>query len=176
LIKHVTFDKYGAILLVDGKTGPRRIRLIACVPALAQWLSVHPFRNDPNSPLWVGLGTVGRNEPLSYNGARAMLGRLVKKAGVNKRVYSHLMRHSRATELATFLTDAQMDEVLGWVQGSDRTTTYVHLCGRDVDCALLAAMGITPDKEEKKGKSCEENGDITTKNECGKSLYQKTFL
>jgi integrase/recombinase XerD len=150
LIKHVTFDKYGAVLLVDGKTGPRRIRLIACVPALAQWLNVHPFRNDPNSPLWVGLGTVGRNEPLSYNGARAMLGRLVKKAGINKRVYSHLMRHSRATELATFLTDAQMDEVLGWVQGSDRTATYVHLCGRDVDGALLAAMGITPDKEEKK--------------------------
>ena len=79
LIKHVTFDKYGAILLVDGKTGPRRIRLIACVPALAQWLSIHPFRNDPNSPLRVGLGTVGRNEPLIYNGARAMLGRLLKR-------------------------------------------------------------------------------------------------
>ena len=124
LIKHVTFDKYGSVLLVDGKTGPMRIRLISCVPALAQWLSVHPFRNDPNPPLWVGLGTVGRNEPLSYNGARAMLGRLVKKAGLNKRIYSHLMRQSRATELATFLTDAQMDEVLGWVQGSDRTATY----------------------------------------------------
>ena len=96
--------------MVDGKTGPRRVRLIASVPALAQWLSVHPFRNDPNAPLWVGVGTVGRNEPLSYNGARAMLKRLVKKAGVNKRVYTHLMRHSRATELATFLTDAQMDE------------------------------------------------------------------
>ena len=111
LIKHVTFDKHGAQIIVDGKTGPRRVRLIASVPALAQWLSVHPYRTDPNAPVWIGVGTVGRNEPLLYNGARAMLRRLVKKAGVSKRVYSHLMRHSRATELATFLTDAQMDEV-----------------------------------------------------------------
>ena len=59
------------------------------------------------------------------------------------------MRHSRATELANYLTEAQMDEILGWVQGSKRTATYVHLSGRNVDGPLLASYGITPEKEEK---------------------------
>jgi integrase/recombinase XerD len=66
-LRHVTFDKYGAVLMVDGKTGPRRVRIIASAPALAAWLSIHPLRNDLNAPLWVGIGTVGKNEALLYN-------------------------------------------------------------------------------------------------------------
>jgi uncharacterized C2H2 Zn-finger protein len=57
------------------------------------------------------------------------------------------MRHSRATELANILTEAQMKEHLGWVPGSDMPSTYVHLSGRDVDGALLKAHGITVDQE-----------------------------
>jgi integrase/recombinase XerD len=146
-IMHVTFDKYGAVLMVDGKTGPRRVRIIAAAPALASWLSIHPLRNDSNAPLWVGIGTVGRYHALLYNGARAMLRRLVKKAGLKKRIYTHLLRHSRATELANILTEAQMKEHFGWVPGSDMPSTYVHLSGRDVDGALLKAHGITVDPE-----------------------------
>ena len=186
LIKHVTFDKHGAVLMLDGKTGPRRVMIIAAAPALAQWLSVHPLRNDPNAPLWVGIGTVGRYEALSYNSVRAMLARLRKKAGITKRVYTHLMRHSRATELASFLTEAQMDEHLGWVQGSKRSATYVHLSGRNVDGALLASYGIVPDKEEKtelalKLIKCPRCGRDSGNNAqycpgCGILLDQKTAL
>jgi len=143
------FDKYSAVARVDGKTGPRRVRLTIAAPALASWISMHPFRNDPNAPLWVGIGTVGRNQPLSYAGARALLRRLAKKTGFKKRIYTHLMRHSRATELANILTEAQMKEHLGWVPGSDMPSTYVHLSGRDVDGALLKAHGVTVDEETK---------------------------
>ena len=148
-IVNVSFDKYGAVLIVDGKTGPRRVRVIAAAPALASWLSIHPLRDDPNAPLWVGIGTVGRYEPLDYNGARALLKRLTRKAGLNKRVYTHLLRHTRATELANILTEAQMKEMFGWVQSSDMPSVYVHLSGRDVDNALLRAHGIIPSQEEK---------------------------
>jgi integrase len=148
-IIHVAFDQYGAVLIVDGKTGPRRVRVIAAAPALASWLSIHPLRNDPNAPLWVGVGTVGRHEPLNYEGARALFRRLARKTGLKKRVYSHLMRHTRATELANILTEAQMKEHLGWVQGSDMPSVYVHLSGRDVDSALLKAHGITVSQEDK---------------------------
>ena len=60
-----------------------------------------------------------------------------------------MTRHSRATELANVLTEAQMKEHLGWVPGSDMPSTYVHLSGRDVDGALLKAHGVTMDKEPK---------------------------
>ncbi|HZS73877.1 MAG TPA: integrase, partial [Candidatus Nitrosotalea sp.] len=39
LIKHVRFDKHGAIIHVDGKTGPRPIRLIRSTPNLASWIN-----------------------------------------------------------------------------------------------------------------------------------------
>ncbi len=146
-IRNVALDQHGAVLRVDGKTGPRRVRVIASAPALVSWLDIHPLRGDEDAPLWVGVGTVGRHEALSYSGARALLRRLVVKAGLNKRVYSHLMRHSRATELSNLLTEAQMKEMLGWVQGSDMPATYVHLSGRDVDGALLKAHGIIVDTE-----------------------------
>ena len=145
----MTSDKYGAVLRVDGKTGPRRVRIIAAVPALNLWLSLHPFRNNLDAPLWVGVGTVGRNKALSYEGARALLRRLAKKVGLNKRIYTHLLRHTRATELASILTEAQMKELLGWVQGSDMPATYVHMSGRDVDGALLKAHGLALDQESK---------------------------
>jgi integrase/recombinase XerD len=51
-IVNVEFDRCGAVLLIqEGKTGPRRVRIIAAAPALASWLSIHPFRDDPNAPL-----------------------------------------------------------------------------------------------------------------------------
>jgi len=37
---------------VYGKTGSRRIRLIASVPALQIWVEEHPHKNDPEAYLW----------------------------------------------------------------------------------------------------------------------------
>ena len=62
----------------------------------------------------------------------------------------YLLRHSRATHLANHLTEAQMNAVLGWVQGSNMPAVYVHLSGRDVDRALLAAHGIEEESREAK--------------------------
>jgi site-specific recombinase XerD len=148
-ILNVRFDQHGAVLVVNGKTGPRRVRVIAAAPALASWLNTHPLRGDPNAPLWVGMGTIGRYKPLDYDGVRALFKRLARKAGLNKRVYTHLLRHTRATELANILTEAQMKELLGWVQSSDMPSIYVHLSGRDVDNALLRAHGLSSSLEEK---------------------------
>ena len=147
-IKNVVFDRYGAVIIVNGKTGARRVRIITVAPALAAWLSIHPLRHDQNAPLWVGVGGVGRYKPLDYDSVRGVYRRLAKRAGLDKRLYTHLFRHTRATELANILTEAQMKEHLGWVQGSDMPSIYVHLSGRDVDSALLKAQGIAV--EEKK--------------------------
>ena len=148
-IRNVKFDQYGAVLHVNGKTGPRRIRIIAAAPALAAWLSMHPFRDDSDAPLWIGMGTKGRYRPLDYHAVRALFKRLARKAGLNKRVYTHLFRHTRATELANVLTEAQMKELFGWSQSSDMPSVYVHLSGRDVDKALLKAYGIKEEEESK---------------------------
>ncbi len=148
-IRNVQFDDYGAVLLVSGKTGDRRVRVIASAPKLAQWLENHPLKNDLDAPLWVVIGTRNRGAMLSYAAAKATLKKTAKRAGLKKRIYPHLFRHSRATFLANFLTEAQLKQHFGWVQSSDMASVYVHLSGRDVDNTLLKLQGIKTDKKEK---------------------------
>jgi len=148
-IKHVQFDEFGAVLLVNGKTGQRRVRVIASEPRLHQWIENHPFKDDPEAPLWITIGTNSRYKVWNYGTAREVIKKIAMKAGIKKRVYPHLFRHSRATHLANHLTEAQMKQYFGWVQGSDMASVYVHLSGRDVDNALLKLNGLEV-KEEKK--------------------------
>jgi integrase/recombinase XerD len=58
-IKDIVFknvDKYQyAQIVVNGKTGSRSIPLIQSLPYIKDWLANHPSRNNPNSPLFVGL-------------------------------------------------------------------------------------------------------------------------
>ncbi|MCP8309007.1 MAG: tyrosine-type recombinase/integrase [archaeon] len=148
-IRNVQFDEYGAVLTVDGKTGMRRVRVIASSPALASWINIHPLREDHNTPLWVSLGTNSRDLPLKHRTASELLRTLARKAGIKKRVYPHLFRHSRATHLANQLTEAQLKQHFGWVQSSEMASTYVHLSGRDVDNALLRLNGIVNEENRR---------------------------
>ena len=54
-IKHVKFDDKGAVIVVDGKTGPRSVRVIECVPDLASYFDKHPNKSNPESPLWIAM-------------------------------------------------------------------------------------------------------------------------
>jgi integrase len=183
-IKHVKFDQYGAVLIVDGKTGMRRVRIIFSSPYLATWLENHPFRDNPEAFVWVGIGTVGRNVPLQYGAIRMHFKRIAVKAGIKKRIHPHLFRHSRSTHLAKHLTEAQMKQYLGWVQGSSMAAIYVHLSGRDVDDALLKMHGIVTDEKKdaqmspKKCTRCSVMNSPTTKfcSKCGMALDIKAAL
>jgi hypothetical protein len=81
------------------------------------------------------------------------------KAGINKNLHPHLFRHSRATYMANFLTEAQMNAYFGWVQGSDMPAVYVHLSGRDIDDAVLKANGIMKSENEPE-KIDTDNSDL----------------
>jgi site-specific recombinase XerD len=178
-IKHLSIDKYGARVLLNGKTGPRRIRIIASVPYLIDWLNNHP-RKDPNSYLWVS-----RKGRLRYEGIRTILVKTAERAGISKRVNPHMFRHSRATFLANHLTEAQLKEYFGWVQDSDMASVYVHLSGRDVDKAILKVYGIQGEEEKKDSKlkprecmRCKEINPVTNMfcSRCSMPLDEKTLV
>ena len=153
-INQVKFDDYGSQLFVNGKTGFRRVRVVASVPFLVEWINRHPFKDDPKAYLWIN----NRLNPYGYSGITQMLYRIAKRAGITKKVNPHNFRHSRATYLANFLTEAQMKEYFGWMQDSKMAAVYVHLSGRDVDNALLKVYGINNNNEKKesifKPKEC----------------------
>jgi site-specific recombinase XerD/ribosomal protein L40E len=184
-LKHVQFDKFGAVILVNGKTGQRRVRLVVSAPKLMQWIDNHPLRDDLESALWVTVGTRKRNTPMTYAGTLCHLRKIVVRAGIRKRVYPHLFRHSRATHLANVLTEAQMKQYFGWVQHSDMASIYVHLSGRDVDSALLKMNGIAVSEENQderlKALTCgrckgSNSPDAKFCSNCGMCLDVKTAV
>jgi len=150
----VQWDKYGAIVTVKGKTGARRLRLISSAPALADWLNQHPSKDDPDAPLFPNcLG--GR---MTFRSLYNIVRRCARRAGIAKHVTPRTFRHSRATHLAKYLTEPQLCQWFGWIQGSDMPRTYVHLSGRDLDAAILRLAGIQAEEEargeEFKPKTC----------------------
>jgi integrase/recombinase XerD len=137
-VQDVTPATPGIVLRVDGKTGPRRIRLIASTPYLVDYLNGHRFRDEPSRHLWVTLNDL----PMQYARTALMLRRAARIAGIKKHIYPHLFRHSRATHLASHLTESQMKAYFGWVQASEMAGIYVHMSGRDVDHAILRLNGL----------------------------------
>lgn len=172
-VKHISHDQYGAQIVVDGKTGPRRIRIVSSVPYLLEWLNKHPDPENPEAFIWI----TSKGKLLSYSQARQVILNLGKKAGIRKKIHPHLSRHSRATYLANHLTEAQMKEVFGWIQGSEMAAIYVHLSGRDVDNALLRVYGIDnkegPKESTLKPKECERCGQKNASSNvfCGRCSY-----
>ena len=65
--------------------------------ALARWLDVRrQLGHNGRAPLFC---TLRDGEPLSAQYVRALLGRLARKAGIEKRVHPHAFRHTFAVEL-----------------------------------------------------------------------------
>lgn len=185
-IRDVEFDKYGVkVTLPDsGKTGARKLPLIASAPAISDWLNHHPKRNDKHKPLFCGIWSKNIGETLDYRTIYEVLKDARNKAGLDKPVNPHHFRHSRATELAQRLTEAQLCQFMGWVIGSREAATYVHLSGRDLNDAVLEMYGIKriEDRVEKfKPIECPRCGiknDPAAKfcNSCSLGLDEKTMI
>ena len=183
-VKDVSFDDFGAAIRVNGKTGMRRIRLVNSVPLIAEYLQLHKFRNEANAPLFYRMDRRTKTHLNSF-GVNHLLKRVAEKAGISKRIYPHLFRHSRATHLATHLTEQELKIYFGWVGASNMASVYVHLSGKDIEDKILQINGVKPIKElaniETKPKGCarcKHDNDYTAKycSRCGAVLDLKESL
>lgn len=122
------------LLRLSGKTGSRDVPLYDSAPDLESWLESHPDGSSPDSPLWLST----RGNRLHYNTVRGLLEKLavryhrVHGEHLPRDLTLHSFRHSRATELAGDLTEAQLRIIFGWTPSSDMPSVYVHLSGRDI--------------------------------------------
>ena len=179
-LKNVAFDDYGTVLVVNGKTGMRRVRAIASTPYLQSWLNQHPKKSGSESALWIGY------KDLSYNGVCVILKRLKRISGITKKVNPHNFRHSRATNLAACLPEAIMKEHFGWAKDSKMAATYVHLSGQAVDKAILSKVyGVEVNGDRKQAEfrpkecmRCKLTNAPTDSfcNRCGMALDKETIV
>jgi integrase len=141
--KDVEFDEYGAILSVTGKTGYRKVRVVGnSISYLREWQNAHPVRDDSDSWFFCGIESGNRGKKLEHANVYKFIRKGLKEAKIERRIYPHLFRHTRATILASRVTEAPLEAQMGWVHGSKMTQIYVHLSGRDQDRAILKAYGI----------------------------------
>ncbi len=145
-IRDLTFDADGGVVILSGKTGMRRVRIVSSEIILKHYLEERTGNKTQESPLW----TKENGEQITYAAITKVIKSAVDRAGMQKHVHPHLFRHSRATFLANRLTEAQMNNYLGWTQGSNMAKTYVHLSGRDVDDAILSMYGKKQKQEVNK--------------------------
>lgn len=150
-IKDVEFDKLGALMRVDGKTGIRKIRLIESVPYLHAWLQVHPSRNDRNSFVWYNL-KAQKWQGIDRQTLSRIIIRSVKRAKIKKRIHPHLFRHSRLTELAPKVTEQVLKAFAGWSPDSRMAAVYIHMSGKNLDIALAKAHGLEVDEKTEENK------------------------
>jgi len=113
--------------------------VIEAASALSAWVKAHPDPK-PDAPLFP-----------SWHGNR--LGpidgwRIVKTAASNakieKRVYAHLFRHSRATHLLRLgMKEIDVKRLMGWSPASRMLEQkYAHLADRDTRRSYFAALGM----------------------------------
>ena len=105
-------------MILRGKTGERRIRLVSFAKLLQQWLDIHPLKHQKQFPLWINQATNYNNQPLGLRGAQKIIEEALTKAKLEKHKRLYLLRHSRATHLCKWLTEAQMCVFFGWQQGT----------------------------------------------------------
>jgi integrase/recombinase XerD len=176
-VKHISFEEYGARLTVNGKTGMRKILVINSTPYLQEWIN-HHTGDSSDDYLWIK----SNGKALSYARISAILKNAAKKANIQKRIYPHLLRHSRATFLASKMSEASMKQYFGWTQASKMAATYIHMSGKDTDLAILEASGIEIEKKKtqsimkpKQCTKCRTINEVTNKycKICGLSLDEK---
>lgn len=169
-VKDVKFVDNGVRLNIRGKTGNRQILVVESERYLRNWLSKHPFQERRDSPLWVKIrsGAIEDKTPedirLSYDYMLKNLKRKAVKADIrtytnengnrDTEIVPYTFRHSRATHLATKMTEAAMCAFFGWVQGSDMPQVYIHLSGKDIDKEIMRIYGIEPEEDQPQKREC----------------------
>lgn len=147
-INDVLFDEHGARVRLNGKTGPRTIRLVTSVPTIQELINHHPLKDDLEAPLFYGKRKVDYGTAMGALGLRLKVKRIARRAQIKKNVKPHMLRHSACTELAKFMTDREMIQRFGWNENSRMVAVYSHVQMRDIDNHYLEIKGRTMEKEK----------------------------
>ncbi len=158
----IDFQDNHVFVTTHGKTGTKRVTLVISFRPLLDWINEHPRRNDPNAFLWT---RSGKGDKVSYHYVRTHLKQYAADAGIVKRVWLYLLRHTQLTLLAKKLSDHTLSAYGNWSPSSNMAKKYVHLSGKDVDNAILEMHGI-------KGKIPES--DVITLRSCTRCHAQNT--
>lgn len=183
-IADFTANARGDFIFLEGlkNTPDRTNQLVRAGRTVREWLTQHPLGGamgdiqDPSAPLWVKTeqqqcqhcGEIPHHhddeactyEPdlgdrMRYDGYLRRFKDACERAEIpaNKR-RPYNLRHTRLTEVATFMGYEQLNKFAGWVPGSSRAKVYVHLNNEDVNKAIRDQYGLDDGNEEDQSVTC----------------------
>lgn len=115
---------------VNCKTGSRTMTLIESLPYVQKYLNIHTGET--------------RLFNIKISRSQEILKNTAKKAGITKNVHWHLLRHTRATELANLgMQETQLKRRFGWTGDSKMIDRYVSNGDTDADNAYKEALGLS---------------------------------
>ena len=161
-LKHVFRDTKGFLISVDGKTGARKVRLHTSQVELAAWINTHPLKDNPEAPLWITLDS--KFKRMKPDAVRRQLGKTKKRAGITKRIFPHLFRHSEITRLVLKVPDLAMKARHGLSANSKMLSRYSHLNQDDLDDCYLGAIGAKVPEIKEQDRSLVTCGKCQTVN------------
>ncbi|WP_167848812.1 tyrosine-type recombinase/integrase [Methanolobus halotolerans] len=135
-------DKYGFYIKIrdeTSKTFGRRVRLDLSVTYLKQ------LRIDFNSNRPLFLSNQGKR--LGRSQCSVILKNAAEKAGITKRIFPHLFRHTKASKVARELPELVVKNLGGWQPNSTAFSRYIKISEIDADNAQLKQMGLITDED-----------------------------
>lgn len=161
-IKDVVFDELGAkVAVVDKTMHGEPIRLITSAPYLKTWRNLHPWKNNPDAPLFPTIDYVRpqyNGVRMSYNSLQYVLKRsrelyneYAKEHGlplITRRLHFHAFRYFAQTKdmLAGMPISVQCAQ-RGWSPSSDRPQIYARISPDQVDKWLIEHQGANNSKQ-----------------------------
>ncbi|MGI0046336.1 MAG: tyrosine-type recombinase/integrase [Nitrosotalea sp.] len=135
----VLFKDKIAVISTTGKTGEKTIPMLLSYRPLLEWISQHPYKDDLDAPLWWSFQT---KKILGYGYLRKLVKSAAKKAGIKKKVWNYLFRHTKLTDVARKHPDQILKKFGNWKKGTDMMDVYVHLSESDLEEAVLKEHGL----------------------------------
>jgi len=122
----------------SGKTGPKRLTLVTSFVPMKEWIQEHPDAENPEAYLLWDDNEEGR---MSYWQLWHLIKRSAEKAGIKKRIWLYLFRHTSITEHVKRL--GRVAVMYGnWSPRSKMLQKYTHLADSDQEDAILKLHGL----------------------------------
>jgi integrase/recombinase XerD len=152
-------DKYIKIRINSGKTihnnGSRDVFLIKSYSSFLAWVNNHPMKKQKVYPIWIS----NRRKAINQRSIGNILERLAEKAGITKRIYPYLFRHTLATHLYKTKPAPVVRKLLGHSEKME--SVYAHLSSDDV-LEMLLGKQIKKDEIIRTCSRCKtENGFVS---------------
>ncbi len=145
-----------AEVMLNGKTGERRIPIINALQPLKKWLELHPAKDNSQAYVFPKFIYDRNNhkrifkvdEKISNPYFSQRLKKTAKELGINKFVRPHLFRHLKAFEMKNKdLSSPVANEMMGWSQNSKM---FGHYGSGNPETKIHAAFVLAGIKREEK--------------------------